>query len=204
VQRSVADWQDAFAARPKDISFMFERRSEAYHAVTWPKAGLIGLCSWRTELAEACHGDRVERLGQSWEGGQTRFELTTDWHMDKLTRLYDRPRLMGALENTHQRDYVTEKIFDAFACGALPVYYAELEHRIHDFDLPAESWINLHGLSPAEAARALMSYRVGRGTMEAFCEAQHILAGLMGDPDVWQVERHRLGQAVPVALERML
>lgn len=204
VQRSLADWQAAFAARPKDISFMFERRPESYHAVSWPDAGLIGLCSWRTELAEACHGARVERLGQSWQGGQTRFELKTDWHMDKLIRLDDRPRLMGALENTHQRDYVTEKFFDAFACGALPVYYAGPEHRIHDFGLPAESWVNLHGLTPPDAARKLMSHRVGRGELEAFCEAQRALAGLMGDPDVWQEERPRLGLAVLAALEGLL
>lgn len=183
---------------------MFERRSEAYHAVNWPEAELIGLCSWRTELAEACRGERVELLGQSWQGGKTRFELKADWHMDKLTRLDDRPRLMGALENTHHRDYVTEKYFDAFACGALPVYYAGPEHRIHDLNLPTESWINLHGLAPLDAARKLMSCRIGRSELEVFCEAQRDLEGLMGHSDVWQEERHRLGLAVLAALEGVL
>ncbi|WP_158971861.1 hypothetical protein [Chachezhania sediminis] len=202
-----ADWQARFAAAPLDAAFMFERRPEPFHAIAWPEAGLYGLCSWRTELAEAYTFGEIARLGSSWQGGPTRFEIGPslgDWHLDKLVRLDGRARILGAVENTHQRDYLTEKLFDAFACGALPVYVADPGHRVHDLGLPEGSWANLWGMSPADGAARLADWSFDAAFFDAYAEAQARLAALFGDTLIWVRERDRLADAVLETLEAVL
>lgn len=194
------DWQDRFAARRVDVTFMFERRPEPYHSVKWPQGDIMGLCAWRTELAEACQTGTVERLGQSWQGGVSRLDLQTDWHLDKLTRLEDHCRILGAIENTHQPNYITEKFFDAFACGALPLYHASDTHRIHSLGLPGDSWINLYGKAPQDAAHQLNGVDYP-ARLEAFVQAQNKLATLFCAADIWDSERKRLKRATRAALE---
>ncbi|WP_260033682.1 glycosyltransferase family 10 domain-containing protein [Leisingera caerulea] len=206
-----ADWQACFEARSTDLTFMFERRPEPYHAVQWPEAGIIGLCSWRTELAEAVHGGAVERLGKSWQGGRSRFQQR-NWYLDKITLLDRRARMLAAFENTHQPDYVTEKIFDAFACGSVPLYYAAPGHRIHEFGLPEDAWINLYGLSAREAVAQVEELGSGRSWVQgwgrkrfaAYARAQRRLAELFCDPALWVAERRRLAAAVKSALTGVL
>lgn len=202
-QRSAADWRARFAARAIDLSFMFERRPEPFHNMRWPEAGIIGLCAWRTELAEACTAGTVERLGASWQGGPSRFDLD-NWYLDKMTRLDGRARILAALENTHQPDYITEKLFDAFACGSLPLYFATPEHRIHAFGLPGLSWVNLHGLSVPEAADRVTRIDFTAELFEAYAAAQRQLADLFCDPGAWVAERDRLRQALRGELAALL
>lgn len=190
-----ADWAERHARRRADLTFMFERRPEPFHNLRWPEAGLAGLCAWRTRLAEACTWDGVERLGQSWGNGQSRFELD-NWHLDKIVRLDGHARMIGALENTHQADYITEKLFDAFACGAWPVYYAGPGHRIHGLGLPEGSWLNLYDLKPKAAAERLRGFAPGPEEFAAYAAAQAALAARFGNPALWVAERARLRAAV--------
>jgi len=202
-----ADWQARFAARPVDLTFMFERRPEAFHNMAWKEGDIIGLCAWRTELAETCAqgmGTRpVELLGQSWQGGPTRFELT-NWHRDKLTRLDGRTRLMGAFENTHQPNYISEKLFDAFACGAWPLYYASPGHHVHKLGLPTGSWSNLYGLTPQAGAARIAALTFTPDMFVAYAQAQAVLARLFSDPGAWVSERRRLATALQGALKSEL
>ncbi|NAZ38183.1 glycosyltransferase family A protein, partial [Rubellimicrobium sp. CFH 75288] len=46
-------WRDSFAARPLEAAFLAERRPEPFHDLLWPGGDLVGLCAWRTRLAEA-------------------------------------------------------------------------------------------------------------------------------------------------------
>lgn len=200
---SAADWQARFSARATDLTFMFERRPEPYHAMRWPEGDIRGLCSWRTELAEACRGERVDRLGQSWQGGVSRFELD-NWHLDKMIRLDGATRLMGAIENTHHPDYITEKLFDAFACGAVPLYYASPRHRVHEFGLPDTAWINLFDLTPQAAAERIAALDWQTFDFEAYRAAQQALAARLGDSAVWVTERLRLQRALLSELEQVL
>lgn len=201
--RPPADWRAEMAARPFDLTFMFERRPEPFHDVHWPEADLIGLCAWRTRLAEAADMGRVQRLGQSWQGGQSRFEIAGDWHADKLARLDGQTRLMGALENTHQPHYITEKLFDAFAIGAVPVYHASPGNRVHTFGLPPRAWINTFGMTP-EAAAALLDPDAWQTRVEALVEAQRTLARLFGTPSHWTGERRRLARALAAEMHHIL
>ena len=191
--RSASEWLEDFRTRAQDTVFMFERRPEAFHDVRWPKADIIGLCAWRTRLAEAAEG--AERLGASWQGGQTRWQLS-DWHMDKLIRLDRRARSLAAFENTHQPDYVTEKFFDAMACGVRPLYYADSRHRIGEFGVPDAAWLNLAGLTATEAAARLETPFLTHDFVDAWCEGQAALARLFGDTGIVLAERERLQKAV--------
>lgn len=200
--RTARQWRDHFASRPVDVSFLFERRPERYHDVAWPEAGLVGLCAWRTDLALACTGPRVERLGQSWQGGPTRFDLR-NWYLDKMVRMTGRARILGAIENTHHPDYITEKLFDAFACGARPLYWAAPGHRIHDLGLPEGAWTNLHGLSPEAAADRVAALREDADFIASWQAALRHLAQVFA-PAAILAERARLARALPRELERAL
>ncbi len=188
-------WRAHFAAHEEELTFMFERRPGAQHDVTWPAGDIVGLCAWRTALAERCAGEKVQRLGQSWQGGRSRFDLA-DWHFDKLMRLDGQTGTLAAIENTHQPDYLTEKLFDAFACGARPLCYASPGHRLQQLGLPAASWLNLHGLTPEEAAERVCQPFAGVDFSAAFQAAQVRLAALFADAGAWVRERRRLKAAV--------
>lgn len=200
--RSPAEWQAAFAARPLDAAFMFERRPEPYHDVEWAEGDLYGLCARRTRIAEAWDGDKVARLGASWGNGPTRFDLE-NWHADKIAALDGQSRILGAWENTHQPDYITEKLFDAFACGALPIYAASPEHRVHELGLPAGSWLNSWDMDEASVAAAARERLAEPGFFAAYAAAQSGLLALFSR-DAEEAERTRLRAAVPAALEAAL
>ena len=194
------DWAAAWAARPSDIVFMAERRMEKFHDVRLPEAGLIGLCAWRSRLAAGCEGDGVERLGASWNGGRTRFELP-DWHLDKMIRLDGRTRLFSALENTHQPLSLSEKLFDAFACGAVPVYMAAPGHAIERLGLPDGTWINLWGNDEAGALRLLKAASYNAVDWKSYVRAQRSLASLFAESEAMVKERRRLARVLISELE---
>ena len=206
---SPAGWRQAFLQRRSHLAFLFERRPGAHHSVHWPEADIAGLCDWRTRVAELCQEGLIERLGRSWQPGRAARSALADWHLDKLARLDGHTRVMGAFENTHQPGYITEKLFDAFACGALPAYAASPRHQVHGLGLPAASWLNLHGLPPEAAAARLDGLDWGDAawldaTCEAYAEAQQKLAALLASPRNWLLERQRLQSALLAELRTVL
>ena len=202
-QRSAADWQADFAARPTDVTFMAERRPEAFHNVTLPQGDVIGLCAWRTELALACNRGVVARLGASWGTGPSRFTLT-DWHADKLAQLDGQTRMLSGIENTHQPTYMTEKLFDAFACGALPLYVASPGHRLRALGLPPGAWLNLWDTTPAQAAERIAAAEFGPGFCADYAAAQRHLAALFNDAGIVARERARLGRTLVAEVRRLV
>lgn len=198
-ERSPADWLQDWRARRLDLAFMFERRPEAKHDVAWPEADLLGLNGWRTHFAEACTG-AVVRLGRSWQGGGAPRQTLEDWHGAKIRQLDGLARMMGAVENTHQPDYITEKVFDAFACGSVPLYVASPMHRIHELGLPSDSWLNLYGHTPADAATICADYRLNADIAAAYAAAQRKLAVLLGNDGIWRQETAQLKLRILTAL----
>lgn len=199
-RRSPQDWATAMAAAPVQTLFMAERRPEAFHDVAFPDGDVVGLCAWRTRLAEACNTGPVERIGASWHGGPTRFEIA-DWHLDKLVHLEGRARLMSGIENTHQPTYLSEKLFDAFACGARPFYVASDGHRLHDLGLPEGAWINLWGQEVAAGAAMVDAVSWDPDFFHDYAVAQTRLAELFCNPGLVVAERARVRAAVLNALE---
>ena len=204
--RSPADWQSAFAARRVQAAFMATRRPESFHDLQLAAGDITGLCAWRTRLAQDYQTGKVWRLGEGWHRGWKRApprRLQPDWHRAKIARLDGQARIISGIENTHQPSYLTEKLFDAFACGARPLYFASPGHRLHDLGLPAAAWINLWGLDSASAAHAIDAALWDMDVCAAYAQAQTQLARMFTTPTLIAAERARLGQALLGEVRRL-
>lgn len=171
--RGPGDW----TGRPIDTAFFAERRMlRQKYDVDFPERGLRGLSVYRSEVAELFDGSRDLRVGRGWEQDDAPpRQALPDWHLDKLARLRGAARVVSGLENTCQAWYVTEKLFDAFACGAIPLYWVPPGSDWIDRLVPPESYLNLHGLSPEEAAQAIRDFAPDAAYAEAWRAA---VAGL--------------------------
>lgn len=188
------------ADRDVRTAFMAERRPERFHDIDRPEGDLVGLCAWRTRVAEMTSRGQVSRIGASWTGGRTRFELL-DWHAEKLADLTGKIEILSAIENTHQPTYVSEKFFDAFACGAAGLYYASPGHSIHRLDVPQEAWLNLYGMSSADAAERIDSWQPDTS---AITEARATLSKRFSDHAAISSEYNRFSVALAAELEAIL
>jgi hypothetical protein len=200
-------WQDV----PHDAAFMAEKRTLPVHAPAFPERGVWGLSLFRTRLARHCRGASVLRLGQGWSGGLPRQALP-DWHADKLAQLDMACRHVSAVENTHQATYVTEKIFDAFAAGAVPLYVAGPGHDARRL-LGEGGWINLwplmdrtgrgpEGFGPTRAFDAARP--VEPALAAAYAAVQDRLARLFGDDAAADAEADRLADGIAAALAALV
>jgi hypothetical protein len=193
-------WKARFAAAPIRAAFLAMHRLQAGFEVDFPEHGTRGLSVWRTRLAQACAGPGVIAAGSGWETGAQNRPLLRDWHLDKLLRLDGRCRLVSAVENTHWRDYVSEKIFDAFAVGAVPIYYAGPDHAVHRL-VPEGAWLNLYGMEPEAAAEAVAAFRADADFLDRYRAAQAALRDLFDMPAALVAERARLARALVAELE---
>ncbi len=198
----VADWRARFAGARWDVAFMAELRQEALFDVDWPGRDLFGLGALRTRIALACNRGAVLRTGAGWNRLPRRQDLP-DWHLEKFLDLDGQCRLLSGIENTHQDNYVSEKIFDAFAAGAVPLYVAGPRHRVRDL-VPSESFLNLYGLSPEEAADRIAAFAVTPDRLEAHVAAQARLAALFATPAALLGEHARLRGALIHELGQVL
>lgn len=201
-QLGAADWQRHFASQTK-IVFMAERRRKAIYDIDVPKADIFGLAAWRTRLAELCTDPRVSRCGKGWPGHQQNRQALPYWHADKLSVLDGRCLILSALENTHQSSYISEKIFDAFAVGAVPLYMAGPAHRIHDL-LPDRGWLNLYGLSEKAAARRLQAFYPDEAFLVGYAESQRRLAEMFCNPAVARTELRLLAERLTAELRQVM
>jgi hypothetical protein len=136
-------------------------------------------------------GMSVLRMGKGWpDAGPARQDLP-DWHLDKLARLHGQVRLCAAYENTHHNTYISEKLFDAFAVGAIPVCYAGPGHRLHDL-VPPEAMINSFGLAPEAAAEQLAGLSVDLARAEAWLATVAALRDRLADSRAIAQERQRV------------
>lgn len=172
------------------VAFYAERRAEANLDVRFPERDITGLCRYRTLVAEAVTGDGVLRVGQGW-GNSIKRQLLPDWHLDKLAVLDRRAFIVSGIENTHQWNYVTEKIFDAFAVLAVPVYYASPSHGVMRL-VPPGSYINLYGLTADQAAEQIARFEPDPDFIDSYREAQSRLAAMFSNPTQLTTERRRV------------
>jgi hypothetical protein len=114
--------------------------------------------------------------------------------VDALHRFDLGVRYMSALENTHHSDYVSEKIWDAFAIGAIPLYAAGPGHAVHRL-IGSKGWINLFGhLGTVPALDATDPVDMAGAT--AYAAQQERLAQLFSDHRVIGAEYERLCKAL--------
>ncbi|MDR7126694.1 glycosyltransferase family 10 [Pseudotabrizicola sp. 4114] len=165
----------SWEAAPIRYAFFAENRNlEKKYSVSWPEIATWGLSVYRTDVAKGMPDKGTMRVGAGWSSTTIRQQLP-DWHLDKLTTLRGRSMIISAIENTNQRDYVSEKIFDAFAARGIPLYWASPNHRV-DQIAPPESYLNLYDLAPSAAVEKIVAFAPDLAVAEAHMEAQRRLA----------------------------
>ena len=205
----LAHWR----AAPLQAAFIAERRPGADYAAAHPLEAVWGLSRYRSRVAELTPGAAVLRLGQGWPDPDLppapdrptppRRQTLPDWHLDKLARLHGRVRVVAAYENTLQRDYISEKPFDAFASGALAAVAAPPDHRLLTL-VPPEAVLNTCADPPALAAARIAAWRPDLAQAVAWREAAWGLVHRLGDLRALRDERQRLLEAVLAELQLAL
>jgi hypothetical protein len=109
---------------------------------------------------------------------------------------------VSGIENTHQWNYVSEKIFDAFATMAIPLYFAGSFHAVNRLVSP-ESFLNLYGLSVDQAVEQICSFRPDNEFIDAYRASQTMLAKTFSQPKALVQERRRIVSEVISEIEAL-
>lgn len=198
--RTKEDWATHFARAPIKAAFVAENRISPKLNKEFPEENVKGLNSWRCQVAICFRDGPVLRAGRGWPQGAADRVRLPDWHADKLEMLKAGCHFISGLENTHQKTYISEKIFDAFALGGIPLYFASPDHDIHRI-LPANGWINLYDQSPLEAAATIRDFTVTSDFLDAYQETQAALYKLFSTPEIIAQEQTRLQTALLTELQ---
>jgi hypothetical protein len=190
-------WKNA----PIPAAFYAEVREGETYAKSFPKQALYGLSTYRTEIARKVDLPGVMREGKGWRTDAKRQALP-DWHLDKIAALDMRVRVTSAYENTHQRSYISEKIFDAFVVGGVPTYCADDNHRVLNL-VPNSSMINTWGLNSDEAAQKIARFAPDRAFAESWLETAKKLQATFTDVALVARERARIVDAILTELARL-
>lgn len=170
-------WSDA----KTHISFFAEKRElEKKYNVNIECLDIYGLSVYRSKVAEFYNGNSVLRVGKGWGSAKNRQSLV-DWHLDKLVTLDYNSFLISALENTHQNYYISEKIFDAYACLGIPIYYSSGKNIISGF-FHNNSYINLFGCDANKAIGILKNFEVSDDFVDRYRMTQLNLYDLFKSP----------------------
>lgn len=183
-------WSNA----PITAAFFMEKRTNKVFSMDFSDRDVTGLSAYRTSVAQLTKIPGVLRCGKGWVDDAPRQDLP-DWHLDKLAQLDGRTRTLAAFENVHQRNYITEKIYDAFAVGAVPIYWASPQHRVLEL-LPEPAFLNTHGLDARAAAERIMEFVPTEALAEAWLESARHFSALFADIGAIHAERRRVVEAV--------
>jgi hypothetical protein len=175
-------------------AFYAEHRLGDKYSVHFQKSDTRGLCSFRTELTLKFENENALIVGQGW-GETIKRQKLPDWLLDKLATLRYQSRIVSALENTHQTAYVTEKIFDAFAALAIPVYFASDKHDINKI-VNRNSYINVYDKSIDDAASMIYDFQVSDRFISNYKMQQSRLAALFANYETIYEEKMRLVKQV--------
>ncbi|RDV26566.1 hypothetical protein DXV75_06105 [Alteromonas aestuariivivens] len=181
-----------WAALNTKVCFLQQRRFN--NVVFSNKFGNLALSSYRTNLAELLANSAANVYGLGWGNCAPRQTLP-DWHLDKIVKFKNKFPLFSALENTLLSNYITEKIFDAFALRSVPLYFANSNHRVFEL-VEEESVVNLFGSSENSAKDVISNWHPNQVNMEAYYTTVCKLQSLFSDPENLHSERHRVVREV--------
>lgn len=183
--------------------FMAIKRLEERFEFSLDSENIIGLSRYRSLIAEDQRKNSdVLVTGFGWAEEVPRQELD-DWHLNKLFKLDGKVRILSAIENTHQINYISEKFFDAYAIGAIPLYFASGDHLINKIVHPS-SYINLYGLSVEEVNELLHGLSFDDTFFSYYLDTQTRLFELFSDPFILINERMKLVDCVLSELRKIL
>ncbi|WP_133468426.1 glycosyltransferase family 10 domain-containing protein [Paraglaciecola marina] len=170
--------------------FLMQKRFEDKYDVTNPAYNIKGLCRYRSAVAQNWPDNSKVISGFGWGVDSKRQDLP-DWHLDKITTFNRQTQCFSAVENTHQKYYITEKIFDAFALSAIPLYFANSEHRIYEIVKP-NSFINLFGVESLGSCLSAFNNAMNCIDLDSYVSAQIRLSVLFSKPILLAMERARV------------
>jgi hypothetical protein len=197
---SVEDWVTHFTQARIDAVYLAGRRHSPNQAPDFGDDRMRGLSVWRSHMADACQGHMIIREGAGWSSGPRRQDLA-DWHSDKLQRFDLQVRYMSAFENTHQRNYISEKIWDAFAVGSVPLYVASKTHALHRL-IGSAGWLNFHEAVPT-AIVFVADTPVDLPMAASYAAQQHKLAKLFANAALIDAEYSRFCDALLAELDNV-
>lgn len=184
------DYQKKWRSALLKYAFYAEKRIDRSFDVLYENNTVVGLNSYRSQIAASLLLEGATCVGQGW-GAAPRRQALPDWHLDKLAALDGQAFIVSGIENTHINSYVSEKIFDAFAAQSVPLYFARPEHGIYRI-INEGSFINLMGLSVEEALNHIRNFSVNSELLENYLMAQNKLYKLFSSPDNYLNERNRV------------
>ncbi|MCV2876245.1 hypothetical protein OE810_08200 [Rhodobacteraceae bacterium XHP0102] len=191
-KRDAEDWMSMWrAARFDAAGYVTHRRGPAH----WQRQGTMqALSAWRSLVAVELQvqGDALI-AGQGWTHQIRRAEIP-DWHSEKLRALRARARACLAIENTIAPHYVSEKLFDAFACGMRPISCGGVDPRL-GIEVDAVITLDPADSPNAAAAQVMRAAQKDAQNPAAFVRTMRQLATRLNDPDLHAQELHRIERA---------
>lgn len=183
-------WQNA----KKQYTFMMTRRVGKKFDVLYNDKKIFGLSRYRSLLCESLDTSETSCEGKGW-GNSIQRQSLSDWHLDKLKKMDEKCYIVSALENTYVENYVTEKIFDAFAVQGIPLYYAQKDHRVFDL-VNKGSFINLANLSIEKALKIIQEFEIDDQFIESYIDTQKKLYELFSNEKYLIFERQRIAEEI--------
>ena len=180
--------------KKKNILFLNEKRT--YYDFNNNLLSLLSLNLnfYRTLLANEIHQsgcDDIVIKGKGWQSQKQKRQNLHDWHLDKLVRYDQKFTFFSSLENTHYKNYITEKIFDAFACLSIPLYFMD-DTSFLDKIAYNSSYINLSNCSIQEAIEKIESFRIDKNFYSNYLNTQKNLMVLFSNYDHLNNERKNI------------
>lgn len=179
-------WEKAY----KKYSFFMTRRVGKNFDLDFNDNKIKGLSRFRSLLCESLNDKDVYKEGKGWIDDRQRQSLK-DWHLDKINKLDQKSYIVSALENTHMNNYISEKIFDAYAVQGIPIYYADKEHRIFDL-IDKNSFINISKKNIRNATKEIKNFKSDKYFVESYIQVQAKLFKLFANKDFLVNERKRV------------
>lgn len=140
-------------------------------------------------LAQSLESSQIRIEGQGWSKDSSARQSLYDWHLDKIVQLDQSSLLISAIENTMHPFYITEKVFDAYACQGIPICVVSSEHHLNSC-VPRQSFVNLYDSlhSIEKATSIILSWSdkcLNPDFIDSYMEAQAKLYDIFKSADLY-------------------
>lgn len=149
----LASMVESLEDRPHTVAMVLENRP--FHSTyTINGRTLHAQDSKRSEYAVAL-GKKCHCYGKTWlplahrishHETKSRFDTDAECVLD----LYRQHTFTLIIENCNAVGYVSEKIYDAWTAGCIPLYYGNADPRL---DLPEDMFIDIRGMTPVQLSK---------------------------------------------------
>ena len=168
-------------------AFIAEKRLNDAYSKKYPSLYTWGLSKYRTDVAINFSNYNITIEGKRWKDESNRQDMA-DWHLDKITRYQAVSKFMSAIENTYYSTYITEKIFDSFACMSIPIYVGGEAHKINSV-LRYKSWVDIYGVMHDDVAKLVDDFDINKQFVEQYCKELENLSEYFSDSESYIAER---------------